>query len=584
MFIDSVLLYGLVKELQQMLAGSQVRQIHQTDERVIDIELYRPGASPVHLFLSAQNPPCLYAARQSKKRCQYIAAQNFCMTLRKNLEGSRLSSLEQIQMDRIVRLSFDRIETAGEIVTRSLYLELIPSAPNLIFTEDGRILDVLVRSRRQHRELGSQKEYTLPDGTSRLDFMQFSAGELEELLQYGEKGDASLASSLFSRFNGLSTPILALASEKAGFSFDTPEKDLSPEEWEKAAQALCCIAGEIRASQGLFRYPEGKKELVSLLPLPGKEGIHEPSISGWIARAADASGSAIAVSAQELKKHIHSLIKKEERKERKIGQELEETGMMEQYKLWGNLLSIYAYMKCPGKKEITVDNPFDEAGGKETIPLAPEWSLIQNGQIYFKKYNRMKTRLSIGREKLDECRVKLEYLRNAAYFAGEVTDRETLQQLKSELKNTGIDKYARQDKKKQKKNKETGAEQPALFYIGDYPVWVGRNSRQNEYLTLHKAARNDLWLHAQKIPGSHVVIETGGAPVPDDVLAKAASWAAWLSKAKNDSKVLVDYTLIRNIKKIKVGPPGLVNYTHQKTIAAIPEKPVLQTPVPDKEM
>ena len=573
MFIDSVLLYGLVKELAAGLTGAQVRQIHQSDDRVMDIELYRPGASPVHLFMSAQNPPYLYAARQSKKRCQYVAAQNFCMTLRKNLEGARLSAVEQVQMDRIVRLSFDRIETEGRIVTRALYIELIPSAPNIIFTEDGRILDVLVRSRKQHRELGFQKDYVLPEGTDRLDFTQFSEQELYELLSFGEKGQETMTSALFGRFNGLSTPLLAEASRRAGFSFDTPEAVLTDDQRRAAAHALRSMAEEIQDSQGLYRYSQGKKELISLIPLPGREGVYEPSVSDWISASMEHTGNMISASIQELKKHIRSLIKKEERKAQKISGEMKETEMMEKYKLWGNLLSIYAYMKCPGQTEITVDNPFDEAGGKETIPLSPEYSLIQNGQLYFKKYNRMKTRLAIGQEKLAECHMKLEYLRNASYFADEVTDRESLQRLREELKDTGIDKYERQKKGGAKRKKDAGAQEPQLFHIGGFPVWVGRNSRQNEYLTLRKAGKTDLWLHAQKLPGSHVVIASGGDPVPDEVIGKAAAWAAWLSRGKEDRKVLVDYTLVRNVKKIKDAPPGLVNYTHQRTIAAVPEEP-----------
>ena len=104
MFIDSVILYGLVRELKELLLSAQVKQIHQTDPRVIDMELYRPMSSPAHLILCAQNPPCLYAVCGGKKRQQYIDSQTFCMTLRKNLEGSRLSDIRQIQMDRIVCL------------------------------------------------------------------------------------------------------------------------------------------------------------------------------------------------------------------------------------------------------------------------------------------------------------------------------------------------------------------------------------------------------------------------------------------------------------------------------------------------
>ena len=571
MFIDSVILYGLVRELKELLLSAQVKQIHQTDPRVIDMELYRPMSSPAHLILCAQNPPCLYAVCGGKKRQQYIDSQTFCMTLRKNLEGSRLSDIRQIQMDRIVCLSFDRIETGGEIITKNLYAELIPSAPNLILTEDGKILDVLIRNRKQHRELANQKEYVLPEGGDRLDFMQFSADELFDILHFSQQAAGSFKELLFSRFNGLSTPLVSEIARRAEISGDCPAETLSEDTLHHTAEIIYSLGQEIREASGPYVYPGSSRETVSLLPLSLPDGQHIPSISSWLAQAAGQNGNMISASVQELKKKIHNLIKKEERKEKKIQNEMEETALLEKYKLWGNLLSIYAYMKVSGRKEITVDNPFDANGGTETIPLLPEYSLIRNSQLYFKKYGRMKTRLAIGQEKLEECRIKLEYLRNAAYFAEEIRERKELLALQEELKSTGIDKYGKQERKK--KQTSASADEPALYSLEGCRVWIGRNSRQNEALTLHRAGKNDLWLHAQKIPGSHVVIETGDGLPPESVIEKAASWAAWFSKGKNDKKVSVDCTRIRYVKKIKNAPPGLVSYTHQKTLAVIPEPP-----------
>ncbi len=472
MFIDSVLLYGLVKELKETLRAAQVRQIHQTDQRVIDIELYCPASAPVHLMASAQNPPCLYTMRQSKKDSQYIASQNFCMTLRKHLEGARLADIEQVQMDRIVKISFDRIETEGRIVTKCLYVELIPSAPNVILTEEGRILDVLVRGKKQHRELAVGKEYALPDGTDRLDFMQFSQKEMEDILRFGKSRDGSIKEFLFSYFNGLSNQLLTEMNRTAAIDLDAPIASLSDGTATHLAAALVSVGESIRASSGLYLYHKNKKDFVSLIPLTGETGEHIPSIAGWIAQTAASAGSLISVSVQELKKHIHSLIKKEERKAKKIQSELSETEQLEQYKLWGNLLSIYAYMNAPGQKEITVDNPFSEEGAKETIPLDPELSLIRNSQNYFKKYGKMKTRLSIGKEKLDECLMKLDYLKNADYFASEIRDRKALAALRDELKDSGIDKYMRQDKKKKVARKES-AEEPLKITMDGYTIRIG---------------------------------------------------------------------------------------------------------------
>lgn len=574
MFLDSTILFGLAGEMRETLRAAVVRQIHQLDARVVDIELYRPALPPVHLILSAQNPPCVYTLVHAKKQKEspYIASQNFIMTLRKNLEGARLADIEQIRLDRILRFAFDRIESGGEIVTKYLYAELIPSAPNLLLTEDGRIIDVLVRGKKQHRDLAIGHPYELPEGAGRLDFTAFSADELTELLAYGKSGETDLKGYLFARFNGLSTPLIAALAAKTGISPDTPMTDLTAEDIRTAAEGLFSLAGEIRNASGLYLVKKGGKEFVSLLPEEG--AAHLASIADWIARAAEENGGAISASSQELKKYIHSLIKKEERKIAKIESEMAETLQLEQYKHWGELLAIYAYMNISGQKEIIVDDPYSETGEKAVIPLLPEYSLIRNSQIYFKKYGRMKTRRGIGAEKLAECRMRLEYFRNMAYFAEEARDRTALSELRDELKQLTRKEMPSLLSQKNRKAKKTAASDlPARYMIGGYTVWIGKNSRQNEHLTLHQAGKSDIWLHAQKLPGSHVVIETGGAEVPEDILLKAASYAAWASRGKDSGKVLVDTTLIRYVKKIPGGPPGLVNYTHQRTLAVTPEDP-----------
>lgn len=572
MVIDSVLLYGLVKELKPALTFAQVRQIHQTDARVFDLELYRPSSQAVHLLLNLQKPLSLYLSGKSGKESQYIASQNFCMTLRKHLEGSRLSSIEQVQMDRIVCLAFDRIETDGKIITKKLYAELIPSAPNLILTENGRILDALVRGKKQHRTLSFGSGYALPDGTQRLDFMQFNAGELSDLFRFGKQQDGSVQDFLYHTFNGFSAQLLRTLWKEAGIPGETALSELSEDGILRLSGAIFRLAAAVRDAGEFYVSGEPGKETISLLPPDTPNAVPIPSLSSWLSKNSRDQGSIISASIQELQKHIRSLLKKEERKIRKIQDEMAETSQLAQYKLWGNLLSIYAYMKVPGQTSITVDNPFDENGGKETIPLLPELDLIRNGQAYFKRYSKMKTRLAIGQEKLNECLIRLEYLRNADYFAGEIRDRQSLEALRQELTASVHLKIQKQPSKKSKPARSHGAEEPvSCCMVEGYPVWIGRNNRQNEYLTLKKAAKTDLWLHAQKIPGSHVVIE--GSHIPESVITAAASYAAWFSQGKESGKVPVDYTLVRHVKKIKNGPAGLVTYTHQKTIVAAPQKP-----------
>lgn len=566
MVIDSLLLCALTKEWQRELLAAQVRDIHQTDGRVICLELFTPGRVAEALVLSLQNPPCVCIAAHGEKQ-KYIAAQNFCMTLRKHLDGARLSEIAQISLDRILCLSFDRIEAGGAIVTKKLYVELIPSAPNLVLTEDGTILDVLIRGKKLYRDLSTGGRYELPKGNERLDFRQFTETETSDILRYGTQDDATLSDFLFAKCNGLSAALVSAIARRAGVDSETPMNRLTETNISSVAHAMTTLAQEIDSADGLWLYPGKNGEIPSLLPLPGAEGRHVSSVSAWLAQRMKTDGGTISAAAQELRKQIKSLLKKEERKLRKIEEEMAETKLLETYNLYGQILAIYSYMKPTGET-LTILNPFDEAGGEITIPVDPSVSVIRNSQLYFKKYNKMKTRAAIGQEKQEECRRRLEYLQNAAYFAEDVRDRDALESLRAELRELGVNPHRQQAKpSKQKKN---APEEPEARMMDGYTVWIGRNSRQNEYLTLRKAQKNDLWLHAKEIPGSHVVIATGGADIPEPVIEKAAALAAYHSKGRHDGKVSVDVTKIQYVKKIPNAPAGLVSYTHHVTYVVEP--------------
>ncbi len=571
MQIDSATLYLFIKELQKIDIPAQVRQIHQVDNRIMDIELFCPNAKPVHLLLNTHTPPVVYLTSKNKMQNQYTPSQTFCMTLRKHLEGSRLSHVEQIEMDRIVAFSFDRIEAGGEIVTKTLWAELLPAAPNLILTEQDRIIDACLRGKKLDRLLVPGETYQLPSGSTRMNFMKFSKEEIRNILDYSKTGELSLDAWLFATFNGFSRFLADELAVKAGIPADISLSALTNDEEEALLSAFADLKDAIESSDALHIYHRKGKSIVSPISLStlSLEETTEPIIP-WLEKEAETSGGTIAAALAEYQKKIHTLIKREERKLKKISEEMQETEKIDQYKLWGNLLSIYAYEKLNGRKEMKVQNLFNDPPTEETIPVDPLLSVTANGQLYFKKYNKMKTRLIIGEEKREECAEKIRYLQETLYFSEDVKTKKDLDALKEELKGTGIEKLP--GKKNADAKKKKGKNEPMVetISIDGFKVHMGRNNTQNEYLTLHMAGKNDLWFHAKAIPGSHVVIETEGLSVPPSTIEKVAALAAWHSKGKNSGKVDIDYTAIRYVKKIPNGPPGLVNYTHQKTIVAIP--------------
>nr|WP_302706870.1 NFACT family protein [uncultured Dialister sp.] len=570
MQIDSAVLYIIVKKLKEKLDSCQVRQVHQIDNRIMDLELFCTDGDIVSLIINTYNPPLMYLTGKGKNKKQYSPSQTFCMTLRKYLEGSRLSRIEQVDMDRVVALSFDRIEAGSEIVTRTLWVELLPASPNMILTEGNTIIDACLRGKKLDRLLVPGETYSLPGHSARMDFMKFSREELKNILDFSKNENIPLDGWLFSQFNGFSR---FLADELAHESRVAPDISLSSireEEEERILDALSSISSAIGASESLYIYRNEKgKKTASPIPLHILQGEPEKvEALPFIEKEAESGAGSITQAVQEYKKQLHTLIKREERKKRKIGEEMEETSRMDQYKLWGTLLSIYAYEKINHQNSLTVSNLFKDPPEDEIIPVNPLLSVSANSQVYFKKYNKMKTRTAIGQKKLDECDRRLAFLNDTLYFAEQVTTKQELEALKEELKGLGLDK---KQQKRPGKSRKQQTPQIESRMIDGFRVWLGTSNTKNEYLTLHKAAKTDIWLHAKAIPGSHVVIEAENETVPEETLIKAAALAAWNSKGRDSGKVDVDYTLIRYVKKIPGGPPGLVNYSHQKTLTVVPE-------------
>ena len=569
MQIDSAALFLLVKKLNKSLMFSQIRQIHQIDNRIMDIEFFSPEGHPVDLVLNTYNPPVIYIASQGKNKKQYSPSQTFCMTLRKYMEGARFSGMEQIAMDRIIRISLDRIEAGGEIITRNLWVELLPASPNIVLTENNTIIDACLRGRKLERLLVPGETYSLPSNSSRMDFMKFKASEISEILAYSSSQQIPVDQWLFASFNGFSRYLVNELMYRAGISNDKTIDALTSGDKERLAEEIARLSENLKNSDTCYLYQEGGRQTVSPVPLTFlKRAGEKIDILEWLARASESGAGSIKAAVQEYTKHLKSLIKKEERKISRISGEMKETELMGQYKLWGTLLSIYAYKKIDYRNKLIVSNLFKDPPENVEIPVDPLLSVTANSQLYFKKYNKMKTRSSIGLEKLKECENKLAYLNDSLFFAEQIKNRQELDAFRNELKASGIDKYLKSQGKSAHKN--TGVIKIEERTIDGFRIYIGRSNTKNEYLTLHKAGKSDLWFHAKGIPGSHIVIETENQPVPQATIEKVAALAAFNSKGKDSGKVDVDYTYIKYVRKIPDGPPGLVNYTHQRTIVAIP--------------
>ncbi|MDY6083828.1 MAG: NFACT family protein [Dialister sp.] len=572
MQIDSMTLFAIVKEMRKLLIFAQVRKIHQINPRIFVIELFCPDSQQRLLVINTYTPPLLYISEAITSG--YSPSQTFCMSLRKHLEGSRISRIEQITMDRVLEISFDRIEAAGKIKTKKLYFEMIPSAPNLILTEDGSILDACLKGKKQDRYISPKETYNLPSLSGRMNFLDFDAKELEGLFSYeaaSSKSDSmTIEKFIYTTFNGFSKHSMEELLYLAEIPADKAVSELTSTDSKRVSIALERIKKKLDETSSLKLYTNHGKEFVSPIVLAScKLPYTKISPLVWLRSVANTPEKLLENDINSLTRKINSLLKREERKIVKLREEMEETKKMRQYRLWGDILAIHAGDKVLGRAEITVDNLFTDPATPVTIPLNPLLTLAANSQRYYRQYNKMKTRVSIGQKQLDEANKKIEFLQNCLFFTKTITDQDGLQSLEQELVSYFSPKlFANKAIKQKTSRRKTFL---AVNFDG-FTIYIGRNNVENEELTLHKADKDDLWLHARGIPGSHVIIACKGQDVPAAVLSKAAGLAAWYSKGKDSGKVDIDYTRIRNVNKIPSGPPGLVTYTKQKTMTVIPAK------------
>jgi Predicted RNA-binding protein homologous to eukaryotic snRNP len=571
MQLDSLMIYHLTKELNQSLLGAQVREIHQIDSRLFELELFKIDTKPMHFLLSAQTPTYACILFEKRKNSNFIPAQNFCMSLRKHLEGSRIVSIEQMNLDRIIRIEFNRIENNSSIISKFLYCELLPAAPNLILAENNIILDACIYHKKNDRSIVPQQEYQAPKNSLRMNFLDFNEQELLDILVHPlDDKEKTVAEVLFSLFNGLNQIIVSEICQLSHISSADIYHSLSLTTKKILASAIVQIKTRLQNANGLFFYKKANKVQISAISLSIDKEYQKQSVNKWIVDNISNTGGIISTAVKELTKQIQSALKKELRKEKKIREELAETEKTEEYKLWGNLLSINAWKSIPRQFEIEVENLFVDPPTKVQIPLDPTLSLPANSQMYFKKYNKLKKREEIGIQKLRDCLQMQEYFNNLLYFASTITDRKALDELHNELKNNGIKKQSSPKTSLKKVTKK----EPFIHTENKdgYIISIGKNNSQNEFLTLHKANKNDIWLHAQKIPGAHVVIHQDNVQedIPNDIILYAASLAAYYSQDKDSGKVSVDYTKIKYVKKIPQGPLGLVTYSYHKTIVVKP--------------
>ncbi len=566
MNLDGLTMSVLAKELNERLQTGQIQKLYQIDKTTLLFKI-RALNEDQNLIVTVGATPAMYLSKPLQDLPK--EPSSLCMFLRKHIEGSRIVKVEQINGDRIMCIQTDKLEMDGSITSTFIYVELMGKYSNCIFLQDGVILESLIHVSplmNRERSISPKLDYELPPNANRVSLMDFDYEEIRNLLT--SFGDGSVQQSIRAIFNGFGKPLLDEVLWTSNLNGDESITDLSPDQIDTLAKSLYELKAKLQDSHGLLTLiNDNNKKAHATFTLHNYKVLKEYSTISEALEESIHNTKSIHTADKELEKILTAAIKKEEIRHQKIKDELDDTNKMDTYKLYGDILMINAHLQVQYEPSIQLPNLLSEDGELLTIPLKPNLTIVENGQWYYKLYTKLKNRMVSGEYQLNASTTKLEYLKSILYSISLATTRESLEEIRKECMDAGIIK-----KSKKPLSYKLGKSNYIHLTIDEGEIFIGRNNQQNEYLTHRFAKPTDIWFHTQDIQGSHLILRLNVEP-DDMILSKVAQYAAYFSKARETSKVPVDYTYIKNIKKPPGSPLGFVIFNTHQTMIVEPKKP-----------
>ncbi|RQW20729.1 fibronectin/fibrinogen-binding protein [Bacillus sp. C1-1] len=564
MSYDGMMTRAITYELQHLIGG-RISKIHQPFKTELIMTIRAKGKN--HSLLASANAQFARLHVTTEKYDNPSEPPMFCMLLRKHLEGGFIRSISQDGFDRVIRMAIANKDELGDQTERILIFEIMGRHSNIILTNphSETILDSIKHVRfdqSSYRTVGPGQVYKAPPAQDKVNPFQADASDVVKHLDFNA---GKMDKQLVSAFAGVSPLLAKEIVHRAGFA----NKQTVP-------HSFVTIMEEIQNHQYTFTLRKGAKETFSYLSLHHAEGEERvfPTASELLDAYyyGKAERDRVKQQAHDLERLLKNEYQKNIRKQKKLEQTLTQAEEATQFQKMGELLTANIFAIKRGMTEIEVVDYYDEAGGTIIIELDPQKTPSENAQWYFKKYQKAKTaRLEVV-DQLAKTEQELAYLESLIQQMDSASPRD-VEEIREELMEEGYVKKRQQQGKKKKKQ----AANPTLErYQSSTGIefLVGKNNRQNDYLTNRLARQNEIWLHTKEIPGSHVVVRDMN---PDETtLKEAALIAAFFSKARDSSSVPVDYTKIRYVKKPSGAKPGYVTYDNQTTLFVTPDEDIVK--------
>lgn len=564
MALDGIFLSSLLTDLKESIIDSKIDKINQPEKDEIILQL-RKNRSNIKLLISASSQFSRLHITNIQKE-NPLKAPLFLMVLRKYLVGGLITDITQKDSDRIVTIHVSSRDELGFDSKYLLIVEIMGRHSNitLVRERDLKVMESIKHITpdiNTYRVLYPGVTYVYPPTSTKLNPFNFTEKDLIGIL---EDSSYNLDENFFFKnFTGVSK-ILSKELYSNLSSYNYSVKDT-----ERLYKFIKNLFNDIKNNPSFNIYVDDNGILKDFhaVKLSSLKAINYEDPSKMLDEFyyKKDKQERLHSRSQNLQKLIHTNIERCNKKEKILENTLEDCKSKEDFKVKGDLLTSFIYSFKKGDKSITLQNFYDENLPDVEIKLNPNKSPSENVQIYYKKYNKLKKAEEEAYIQLEKNEDELKYLNSVLTNILNADSYDEIEEIKNELMETGYLKFKKSSQKKKNKSK------PLHFISSDgIDIYVGKNNLQNDYLSLKFANKNYMWMHTKDIPGSHVIICSND--VPDNTLEEAAILAAFYSKAKTSSKVPVDYTLVKNLKKPNGAKPGMVIYHTNYTMYTEPKE------------
>lgn len=582
MAFDGIVTKAIASELQQ-LSGARIDKIFEPNKNTIILGFYLDGKNyALNICIDSQNYR-IHLSTHSKPNPQ--VAPNFCMVLRKNLIGLRIKNIITSNLERVVTIEFEGFDDVDDIISKKLIIELMGKHCNIILLDDnGIIIDSLrhiVSSDLSTRSIIPHNKYLYPSN-NKYNFLDICTSKDFENKLYSSNSSnldiKNLPICISNTFNGISKTFIISAINNLKIS---EVSSLSLNKLYDYISQIIYNTDNLNLAFEKLKLPHKKTEDYSLII---KENNSNFSLNFFIDDFYYEKETS-----QEFKNHKENTLKiilnaKQKYNKRliNINRKLEECKNMDTYRLYGELITANLYkIKDFNTDEIKLENYYDN-NNLIIIKLDKKYPPSINAKMFFKKYSKLKNALKIVSEQKNETINELNYIDSIIYELDNCKTLDDISNVLTEISenetfvdiNKKFSKKSNGKSKKGKQNKNNSQKfnfNPIKYNIDNYTLLVGRNNVENDYLTLKYAKKTDIWFHTKDIHGSHCILVLNGNTFPNnDILIRCAEVAAYHSKGKNSSNVPVDFCEVKFVKKPNKSKPGMVIYTHNKTLNVQP--------------